>query len=254
MEFNTAFSRDGNYLYFSRSINKQTRIFESKKTGNSWSAPGPVPFSMPGSSDADPAFSPTGDLYFISNRPVDTNDTIDDYDIWKVTPLVAAGSSRWSEPVNVKELNSEKDEFYISFTKNGDVCFASSREGGYGAEDIYCSKSKNHTFGSSQNLGDNINSIHSEYDPFITADGHGLIFTSSGRKDNTGKGDLYWSIRDKKDWIAAEHFGGAINTPTRDFCPYITFDLKYFFYSSDGDIKFVLTEQLPAELKFVLKK
>ena len=251
VEFNAAFSPDGNSFYFSRAVNKQTRIFISKKTRSNWSAPEPVSFSTGKFSDADPAFSPTGELYFISNRPLNATDTTRDYDIWKVTPL---SDNRWSAPVNVKELNSGKDEFYISFTRTGDACFASSRNGGYGEEDIYYCENKNNTFGTPQNLGDKINSIHSEYDPFITSDGSGLLFTSSGRKDSFGKGDLYWSVKTKNGWVEPKHFGQDINTPSRDYCPYITFDSKNLFYSSQGDIKFIPTEDLPEQLSVLLKK
>jgi hypothetical protein len=256
LEFGTAYSPDGNAVYFTRSINKQTKIIISHKTGTSWSAPEPVSFSTEKISDADPAFSPTGELYFISTRPRNTNDSTKDYDIWKVIPKASGTmlNDRWSAPINVSELNSEKDEFYISFTRNGDVCFSSSREGGFGNEDIYYSVIENNKFGEPQNLGDNVNSIHSEYDPFITANGSGLIFTSSGRKDSFGKGDLYWSVRSGTTWAEAKHLGKEINTVTRDFCPYVTSDSKYFYYSSHGDIKFVPTENLPEELRFFIRK
>lgn len=256
LEFNTAFSTDENYFYFSRTINKKSRIFYTKKTGSDWSLPEPASFSTDAFSDADPAFSQSGELHFISNRPLNTSDSTTDYDIWKVTPTgeKTASENRWSVPINVKELNSEKDEFYISFTKQGDVYFASSRDGGYGEEDIYYCENKNNKFGNPQNLGDKINSIHSEYDPFITINGSGLLYTSSGREDSFGKGDLYWSVRVSDGWHKANHFEPNINTTTRDFCPYITSDQKYFFYSSNGDIKFMPVEALPEELLGVLTK
>lgn len=249
-EFNAAFSSDGKYFYFSRRINDLTKIFFCGKKGGSWSAPEQVPFSTE-FSDADPAFSPIGELYFISNRPQNTNDTTRDYDIWKVVPQ---SGNQWSEPINVKALNSEQNEFYISFTNEGDAYFSSSRKGGYGAEDIYYCNNKNSKFANPVNLGDKINTIHSEYDPFITADESALIFTSSGRKDSFGQGDLYWSVRAKHGWKAAKHFGDTINTSTRDFCPYITVDRKYFFYSSQGDVKFIPLNQLPPDLISVVTK
>jgi hypothetical protein len=250
LEFNAAFSADGNHFYFSRSINKQTRIFITTKSGNTWSVAEPVPISIEKYSDADPALSPEGELYFISNRPSHANDTTMDYDIWKVTSI---SSGRWSEPINVRSLNSSKDEFYISFTNEGDVYFASSREGGFGEEDIYFSQRKNNVYGVPRNLGNNINSAYSEYDPFITSNGSALIFTSSGRKDSFGKADLYWSVNEKEGWGKTMHFGREINTATRDYCPYISRDLKNFFFSSEGDVKFIATDALPPELQPRLK-
>lgn len=250
LEFNAAFSPEGNYFYFSRAINGKTTILVSKKTGGGWSIPEPVSFSTAKFSDADPAFSPTGELYFISNRPLNAKDTTKDYDIWKVIPV---STDQWSEPVNVASLNSEKNEFYISFTGKGNVYFSSSREGGYGEEDIYSCESNDGAFTVPQNLGDKVNSIHSEYDPFITADGSALLFASSGRNDSSGKADLYWSVKANNVWVVAEHFEGNLNTPTRDFCPYITLDQKHFFFSSMGDVKFIPAAQLPGPLGLVLK-
>lgn len=250
-EFNSAFSPDGNYFYFSRRINSLTKIFFCGKKGSSWSAPEQVSFSTTEFSDADPAFAPTGELYFISNRPRNSNDTTIDYDIWKVIPRSV---NQWSEPINVTALNSEQDEFYISFTKQGDAYLSSSREGGYGAEDIYYATYKNTRFARPVNLGDKINTVHSEYDPFITADQSALIFTSSGRDDGVGKSDLYWSMKASSGWYPAKHFDQTINTSTRDFCPYITSDRKYFFYSSQDDVKFIPIDKLPVDLRSVLKK
>jgi hypothetical protein len=245
-DFNAAFSPDGKSFYFSRSISKRTRIFAIRKTANTWSVPSEVSFSTTRYSDADPAFSPAGELYFISNRPRNEQDTIRDYDIWKVIPK---GDDQWSQPFNVRDLNSEKDEYYISFTKNGDAYFASSRDGGFGEEDIYASEKTQKGFASPVNLGEAINTIHSEYDPFITSDGSGLIFTSSGRKDSFGKADLYWSVKTKNKWMGVNHFGEEINSPTRDYCPYIPADSKYFFFSSERDVKFVDLLYLPEKLK-----
>src|SRR5690349_8461966 len=111
VDFNACFAPDGSFL-FSRSINKETMILICRKAGEKWLTPQAVSFSTGEFSDADPAFSPGGELYFISNRPVDRTDTTSDYNIWKVVPL--PGDS-WSQTIIVDALNSPKDEYYISF-------------------------------------------------------------------------------------------------------------------------------------------
>ena len=110
-------------------------------------------------SEADPAFAPDGKLYFISNRPKDQSDTLMDYDIWFVAPL---SDGRWSEPENLKSVNSDSSEFYISFSKNGNLYFSSSRKGGFGEEDIYVSRLINEQYTAPENLGAAINSKRSE--------------------------------------------------------------------------------------------
>jgi hypothetical protein len=245
LEFNAAFSTDGKSFYFTRSVNKRSQLYYSVYLKDGWSIPAPLSFSNTNYSDADPALSPAGELYFISNRPTHSNDTTKDYDIWKVKLL---SSGQWSQPVHVKELNSPEDEYYISFTRKGDACFASSRKGGYGEEDIYFSEYQNNIFLEPRNMGSTINTSQSEYDPFITANGAALIFTSSGRRGSLGKADLYWSVKTTNGWREPDHFNEAINTSSRDYCPYISPDNKYIFYSSGGDIKYTRIDSLPAIL------
>lgn len=248
-DFGSHFSPDENSFYFARSIGGKTKIFVSSKTGNSWSTPTIVSFSNTDYSDADPAFSPTGELYFISSRPRNKKDTTRDYDIWKVIPT---GNGQWSEPINVKELNTDKNEFYISFAQKGNVYFSSSRDGGYGEEDIYVSVNNKGKLSKPQNLGPAINTKAAEFDPFVTANESGLIFASSNRQDAFGKADLYWSVKKENKWNESKHFEKNINSSTRDFCPYISKDQKYFFYSSMGDIKKVAIEHLPREFTISL--
>jgi hypothetical protein len=249
-EFGSAFAPDGSVFYFARSVNKRSGIFFSRKVNDGWSSPQRANFSLPEYSDADPVIAPDGALYFISTRPSTKDDQAGDYDIWKVMPTTGG----WSAPVNVTELNSFDNEFYISFTSRGDACFASSRGGGYGEEDIYFSKKLGDTFQSPVNMGPSVNTKCSEYDPFISSDGSAIIFTSSGRDDSFGKGDLYWIIKTNGDWKNTVHFDKNLNTEGRDYCPYVTADGAEFFYSSQGDIKYISMSDLPAELKVLFMK
>lgn len=237
VDFGSAFSPDGQSFYFARSANRKSSIYVTHYIRGQWSDPEKLPFNNDRYSSADPAFSPTGQLYFISNRPKDKNDTIPDYDIWFVSPLANGG---WSEPENVHAINSDQDEFYISFSKKGALYFSSSRPGGYGEEDIYMSRKVGATYTTPVNAGKSINSEKSEYDPCISANEDIIIFASSGRADALGKADLYVSMLSAEGtWQKAKTMGKHINTLTREYCPYWTPDLRYFFYSSEGDIKWI---------------
>lgn len=237
LDFNAAFSPDGKSCYFSRSMNKQSKIYVTRYDGTKWTAPTLISPVATSYSDADPAFGPDSNLYFISNRPKDPSDTIKDYDIWFSTPL-ANGS--WSDPVNLNSVNSDSNEFYVSFTEKGNLYFASSRQGGLGEEDIYVSKLVNRQYTTPENLGAAINSSKSEYDPFISAQEDLLIFTSSNRDDSFGGADLYCSKPGtNQQWQQAAHLGKNINTSTRDFCPYFSPDSRYFFFSSDRNVKWI---------------
>ena len=84
-----------------------------------------------------------------------------------------------------------------------------------------------------------MNTGKAEFDPFISKDEKLIIFASSKRDDTIGGTDLYFSKFENGKWTRAKNLGKQINTPTRDFCPYISPDGKYFFFSSDSDVKWV---------------
>ncbi len=237
VDFGAAFSPAGRSFYFARTANKRSRIYVTDFNGTSWTEPVTLPFDHGNYSMADPAFSPDGKLYFISNMPKNNADTLPDYDIWYVSPL---SNGKWTEPENLHSINSDSNEFYISFSKNGNLYFSSSRKGGYGEEDIYMSRLTGSQYTSPANLGNTINSERSEYDPGISPDEAIIIFASSGRSGSFGKADLYVStLNNQGSWQNAVNLGKDFNTSSREYCPYFSPDLKHFFYSSEGDVKWV---------------
>lgn len=247
VDFGSAFSLDGKSFYFARSENKKSNIYVSNFNGKSWTEPYKLPLNNEKYSTADPSFSPDGKLYFISNRPKNNADTVLDYDIWFVKP---GAKGNWTEPINLVNINSDSNEFYISFSSKGNLFFSSSRDGGFGEEDVYESRLIEGEYTAPVNLGNSINSDKSEYDPGVSPDETCIIFASSGRADALGKADLYCSkLNTVAQWQKAKNIGNKFNTITRDYCPYFSPDLKYFFYSSSGDIKWVDIKYLKAEIE-----
>jgi hypothetical protein len=60
------------------------------------------------------------------------------------------------------------------------------------------------------------------------------------RPDGNGKGDLLISFKDAKgECETAKNMGKAINSQGYEFCPFVTADAKYLFFSRDGDIYWV---------------
>jgi Tol biopolymer transport system component len=242
-DFNAAFSPDGKFYYFSRTMNKQSKIYVSHHNGTTWDEPVLLSNVEVSYSDADPAFAPDGKLYFISNRPKDQSDTLKDYDLYSITPLP---NGTWTKPEYLQNINTDSNDYYASFTTTGNLYFASSRNGGFGKEDIYVSKLINGQYATPENLGAAINTPNSEFDPGISAKEDMLLFASSGREDGFGAADLYYARPGANNqWQPAINLGPKFNTQTRDFCPYISPDGQYFFYSSEREIKWISTRYLP---------
>ena len=76
-----------------------------------------------------------------------------------------------------------------------------------------------------------INSEFDAGDPFVSPDEQIMIFVSS-RPPGRGRGDLFISFRRAEGgWGEPVHLGDTVNTDQTDFCPFVTPDGKYFFFS-----------------------
>ncbi|MBO9153975.1 PD40 domain-containing protein [Chitinophaga sp. GCM10012297] len=239
LDFNAAFSPDGQTFYFCRSANGKWGIWQTENRNGRWSEPVPAPFSEPAYSQADPFFAQDGTLYFISNRPKTSEDVTGDYDIWRVRQLE---NGRWSAPQNVMGVNSDSTEYYVSLAANGNIYFASNRSGDF---EIYYSRLENGRYGEPENLGPAINAPGMEHDPCISPDEKMLLFTAVNRPDTIGSADIYISLKnDVGQWNKAVNAGPKVNTTSYEYCSYLTPDGKYFFFSSEYDVKWIAAEQL----------
>jgi WD40-like Beta Propeller Repeat len=199
-----------------------------------WSGPEIAPFSGV-YGDLEPVFSIGGDtLFFVSNRPLRNGDPIKDYDIWMVKRDMA-NWYHWGEPIRMDTvINSEKDEFYPSIARNGNLYFTRNMmKDGKGGEDIVVSEWKNGRYQPPYSLPEAINSARGEFNAFVDPDEQFLLFTSYGRKDDLGGGDLYLSCKNGKgEWLPAAHLDSTINSDGIDFCPFVSADKKYLFFTS----------------------
>jgi Tol biopolymer transport system component len=248
LDFNSAFSPDGKFFYFARSERGKYQIYVTAYNDKQWGLPKLASFSEEDYSEADPFFLSDGSLYFISDRPRDEQDSVRDYDIWRIRPLE---DGQWSSPENVREVNSDSTEYYVSLAPNKNVYFASNRAGGFGSYDIYVSKFINGKYTTPVNLGPSINSAGMEHDPLILNNECALIFTAVSRTAGYGEADLHYSTRESSNqpWQSALNMGALINTPTYEYCPYLTPDGKFFFFSSQYDVKWTAAEHLPFDIE-----
>lgn len=232
-ERDMALSPDGKELYYTIQHPKTgySQIVCCTKTKTGWSIPQIASFSGK-YSDLEPAFSPDGKrLYFASDRPLDQQGNKKDYDIWYTQRI----KGQWSTPVNLGHaVNAEGNEFYPSVTRNGNLYFTAERKGGVGREDIYVSAFKNNNHIPAVALDTNINSYLYEFNAFVDPDEKYIVFTSYGRPDDFGKGDLYISKKNNKgEWTPAINMGKEVNSAWLDYCPFVSPDGKTLYFTSE---------------------
>jgi len=243
-EFGSIFSKDGSEFYYAVDINGKAEIRYTKFENQRWSNPKAI-ISHDKYGYNDPFLSPNeNELFYISDMPKNKKDTIRDIDIWYSEKI----DNQWSDPINAGDMiNSDKNEYYISFTSNSKIYFASNksaRENRSHDFDIYSANRVNGIFSEPKKLNDSINSKRYEADVFVSPDESYLIF-SSARKEGFGKGDLYISFRNKNgDWKKAKNMGAIVNTKGHELCPFVTNDGKYLFYTSRQDIYWISTKIL----------
>ena len=207
--------------------------------------------------DLEPFLSPNGlQLFFASNRVNNKSKAIKkDIDIWYVERVSL--QSKWSAPKNVGPIiNTKANEYYPSVTSKGDLFFTAAYKDAKGKEDIYVSRYVNGLYTKPVSLGTGVNSKKYEFNAYVAPDESFIMFTSYGRKDDLGGGDLYISYKDKNNkWTAAEHLGKNINSNKIDYCPFVDFKTNTFYFTSDRNLlsKSFSSRKNIKELKHALK-
>jgi hypothetical protein len=224
------FTLDGKEFFYSVWTGSYGAIVVTRLDVHGWTAPEIVPFSGR-HSDLEAFIIPDGSrLYFSSNRPLRGEGPPKDYDVWYVD---REGAS-WSDPVNLgPPVNTPKDEFYPSVTNDGTLYVTGQYDSSAGGEDIYRFVKRGKGFGPAENLGPGVNSAKGEFNAFVDPQERYLLFSSFGRADQIGGGDLYvsWRLEDGT-WGPARILGSEINSKSLDYCPWVTPDGRWLIFSS----------------------
>lgn len=229
-----AISPDGNEILFTIQQPRfaLSAILRIVKTKEGWSKPEAAPFSGK-YHDLEAVYSPDGKyIYFSSDRPTSDNPAKKDFDIWRVKRLLGG---KYGEPENLgPNVNSEKNEFYPCVTKSGNLYFTAELPGGKGSEDIVMCKWTGAAFTKPESLPEDINTKYDEFNAYVDPDERFILFTSYGRPDDIGGGDLYLASRDSRGiWLPVKHLPPPINSSALDYCPYVTPDKKYLIFTSN---------------------
>ncbi|MBU1011574.1 MAG: hypothetical protein KKG99_01095, partial [Bacteroidetes bacterium] len=238
---------DGKEFYFSISTpGKGYRMYYSKQTAEGWTEPQKVSFSGE-YSDVDMFITKDGKrMYFGSTRPL--NGEKSDFKIWYVDRI----DGEWGEPKYFDSpVNNMKRSLYVTISDRGTMYFQGIRDDSFGDRDIYYSEYNDGKYSVPVHLGREINSEHGEGDVFIAPDESYMIVNVSGRADSFGGGDLYISFKQKDGtWSGLKNMGSPISSQESDYCPMLSPDGKYFFFTStrtgNGDIYWVDAKILAA--------
>jgi Tol biopolymer transport system component len=169
-------------------------------------------------------------IFFAWKKNLDGTGPSMDIDIWKAVML----PDGWSLPERLSPpVNTEKFDSWPSLSEKETLYFFSSRDGGSGKLDLYCSVLQDGEYREVENLGEDINSEEHDHDPFIDPAESYLLWCSN-RPGGYGGNDLYIAFR-KNDgkWTKPINLGKKINTAANETRPYVTADGKYLFFVSD---------------------
>jgi hypothetical protein len=233
VELNGVFTPDMREFFFARGIDgARPTMFHSQLTGGKWSPPREL-MLYPGQARAlavDMAVSRDGnELFFLgdyrppgANRPEGT-------DIWRSRRVNGAWATAEMVPA---PISTDASEVYPTVVGDGSLYFTSNRPGGPGGSNVYrAQRLPNGDFAAPVLIPPPVNSEFGVGDPFVPFDERYMIFVSN-RPTNRGRGDLYISFRlADGGWGEPVHLGDAANTDQTDFCPFVTPDGKYFFFS-----------------------
>lgn len=195
-------------------------IYFSTFENETWSVPKVASFSG-GSQDLEPSFSPDGTrLYFSSNRGSSS------FDIYYVNRL---DDGTWSDPISVgSPINTSANEFYPSVSENGSLYFTANYSNGQGGEDIWYAELEDGAYKTPVSLA-NFCGATDEFNAYVAPDESFIYFSSFGRPDGQGGGDLYIARKDASgEWSPASNLGTRVNSILLDYSPFVLDGFLFF--------------------------
>lgn len=134
-------------------------------------------------------------------------------------------------------VDSRGDAGAMSISPDGKLMYftACYRDDSYGTCDIFCSKRSDGRWSFPENAGSSVNSGAWDSQPSVSPDGKRLFFASS-RSGSYGKSDIFVCVREEEGWKEARNLGVLINTSGTEMAPFMHFDNRTLYFSSDGHL------------------
>jgi hypothetical protein len=241
VELNGVFSPDFTEFFFARisvrpgggeGVSRMYRSVFDPLVG--WSTPEPIRVWPDDATSlaVDMTYSLDGNrLYFLGVHPHQNSPADPGSDLW-VSERTPDGGWSLASPL-APPVWTEHTESYPAVTPDGGLQFSSDRPGGRGRTDLWRASPKpGGGFDVPINMGSPVNTEYGEGDSCASPDDRFIVFTSR-RPGGPGNGDLYVSFRttDSGAWTEPVLLGHGINTVDTDYCPMITPDGRYLFFS-----------------------
>lgn len=206
-------------------------IYFIEKSDAGWGAPVLLPEPINSSSNEGAAcFSADGQLMVYTACGRDGG--VGNCDLY----ISTLEGSKWTTPINVGNVvNSDAWDSQPTISSDGNrIIFASSRNGGYGSEDLYMTERNVFgEWGPAMNLGGMINTPFSDHSPFFSQDGKTLYFASKGHSGYGGY-DLFKTVSENGKWSVPVNLGRPLNTEGDDV---------YFTIGGSGEIGYFASDR-----------
>lgn len=191
-----SFSKDYKEIFFTRNnvvgskVGKdddgivRLKVYNSKRTGDTWGDLESLPFNSDEYSVAHPALSADGTkLYFSSDMP----GGFGGMDLY----VAYLENGRWSPPINLgPTVNTEGNEVFPFIHEDGTLYFASDGHTGLGGLDLFYSVDNGGAFSVPVNVGYPVNTSSDDFSLILNPEKtHGYF--SSNRSGGSGGDDIY---------------------------------------------------------------
>jgi hypothetical protein len=231
IEINTVFNSSFTEVFFTRIIDGSFVIHHSELVDGNWTAAQAI--QMHSDQDAvsvaiDPTITQDGNtMYFLGINSEDrsNNSKPDIYTSQKIDGKWQL-ASKVGYPISTKEYA----ESYPVVVADGSLYFTSDRPDGFGKRDIYRAQYLGDgKFDTPVNIGLEVNSEKNERSTYVSPDESYLITTNT----YTDEKGFALSFKENNKWQTPTHFdlGEPLSKDWIYFCPYMSPDGKYFFFS-----------------------
>lgn len=229
-EFSIAISPKGDEIFFTRMFeNNHQSIMVTKLEDGKWTKPEPMPFSEEYPC-FEPGFTPDGNkLYFNYWKPFDESKP-PSCDIW----YIEREGIDWSDPKHLDSPFNPGKAMYVSVSNSGTIY---TTELANGFSEVYISRSKfnNGRYNDFERIGPPVSTGKNDMYPYIAPDESFMLF-SSGRLGKDIYNLFYTVPDDEGGWQEPKLIDTGLDINVQ---PFLTFDQKYLFFTSKGDLYWV---------------